>query len=72
MPALIIKPRFILVTHRDDLGWYITSNQQGKMETSSVTSGVSRMDRVRNDEVCRRSGIERELGSRADQRVLRW
>ena len=31
MPALIIKPRFILVTHTDDLGWYITSNQQGKM-----------------------------------------
>ena len=26
MPALIIKPRFILVTHTDDLGWYITSN----------------------------------------------
>ena len=31
MPALIIKSRFILVTHTDDLGWYITSNQQGKM-----------------------------------------
>ena len=31
MPALIIKPRFILVTHTDDLGWYLTSNQQGKM-----------------------------------------
>ena len=30
MPALIIKPRFILVSHTDDLGWYITSNQQGK------------------------------------------
>ena len=26
MPALIIKPRLILVTHTDDLGWYITSN----------------------------------------------
>ena len=34
--------------------------------------GVSRMDRVRNDEVRRRAGIERELGIRADQRVLRW
>ena len=32
---------------------------------------VSRMDRVRNDEVRRRAGIERELVSRADQRVLR-
>ena len=28
------------------------------------------MDRVRNEEVRRRAGIERELGSRADQRVL--
>ena len=34
--------------------------------------GVSRMDRVRNGEVRRRAGIERELASRADQRVLRW
>ena len=30
------------------------------------------MDRVRNEEVGRRAGIERELASRADQRVLRW
>ena len=34
--------------------------------------GVSRMDRVRNEEVRRRAGIERELASRADQRVFRW
>ena len=34
--------------------------------------GVSRMDRVRNEEVHRRAGIERELASRADQRMLRW
>ena len=34
--------------------------------------GVSQMDRVRNEEVCRRAGIERELASRADQRLLRW
>ena len=33
---------------------------------------VSRMDRVRNEEVRRRAGIERELACRADQRVLRW
>ena len=26
--ALIVKPRFILVMHTDDLGRYITSNQQ--------------------------------------------
>ena len=30
------------------------------------------MDRVRNEEVRRRAGIERESASRADQRVLRW
>ena len=34
--------------------------------------GVSGMDRVRNEEVRRRAGIERKLASRADQRVLRW
>ena len=32
----------------------------------------TRMDRVRNEEVRRRDGIEMELASRADQRVLRW
>ena len=34
--------------------------------------GVSRMDRVGNEEVRRRAGIERELASTADQRLLRW
>ena len=34
--------------------------------------GVSRMDRVRNEEVRRRAGIERELASRAAKRVFRW
>ena len=34
--------------------------------------GVSRMDRVRNEEVRRRAGIEMELASRPDQRALRW
>ena len=34
--------------------------------------GVSRLDRVRNEEVSRRAGIERELASRAHQRALRW
>ena len=43
------------------------------LEMKSLRSlvGVSRMDRVRNEEVCRRAGIEMELASRADQRVLR-
>ena len=35
-------------------------------------SGVSLLDRVRNEEVRRRAEIERELASRADQRILRW
>ena len=30
------------------------------------------MDRVGNEEVRSRAGIERELASKADQRVLRW
>ena len=30
------------------------------------------MDRVRNEKVRRAAGIERELASRADPRVLRW
>ena len=34
--------------------------------------GVSRMNRVRNEEVRTIAGIVRELASRADQRVLRW
>ena len=34
--------------------------------------GVSRMNRVRNEEVRRRSGIDRELVSITDKRVLRW
>ena len=34
--------------------------------------GVSRMDRIRNEEVRRRAGIEMELASIADQIVLRW
>ena len=34
--------------------------------------GVSRIGRVRNEEVHRRAGIERQLASRADQRLLRW
>ena len=42
------------------------------MKCLILTVGVSRMDRVRNEEVRRRDGIERELASRADQRVLRW
>ncbi len=34
--------------------------------------GVTRMNRVRNDEVRRRKGVERELAKRAEHGVLRW
>ena len=34
--------------------------------------GGSRIYTVRNEEVRMRAGIERELASRADQRVSRW
>ena len=43
-----------------------------EMESLRSLVRVSRMDKVRNEEVRRRAGIERELASRADQRVLRW
>ena len=43
-----------------------------KMKCLRSLVGVSRMDRVRNEEVRGRAGIERELASRAGQRVLRW
>ena len=31
MPALIVRPRLILVVYTDDISWYITSNQQEQM-----------------------------------------
>ena len=34
--------------------------------------GVSRMDRVRDEEVRMIAGIEWKLSSRSDQKVLRW
>ena len=34
--------------------------------------GMSRTDRVRNEEVRMRAGIQKELASSADQTVLRW
>ena len=34
--------------------------------------GVSRMDRVRNEDVHRRAEIGRELETGVDQRILRW
>ena len=34
--------------------------------------GVTRRDRIRNEEIRRRTGVTRELSGRADQSVLRW
>ena len=55
----------------------IRSAKRGKVNVLEMTClrslvGESLMDRVRNEEVRRRAGIERELASRADQRVLSW
>ena len=36
IPALIIKPRLIVVAHKEDLGWFITSNQQGQMFVQNI------------------------------------
>ena len=57
--------------------WGMRSAERIKMNVLEMKClrslvGVSRMDRVRNEDVRRRAGIERELASRADQRVLRW
>ncbi len=41
-----------------------------KMRYLRSMCGVTRMDRVRNDEVGRRTGIVKELGKRAKQGVL--
>ena len=47
MPALIIKPRFILVASTDDLGWYITSNHQGKMFVQNLDRIVRKPNMLR-------------------------
>ena len=57
--------------------WGIRSAERRKvnvLEMKCLRSlvGVSRMNRVRNEEVRTIAGLERELASRADQRVLRW
>ena len=43
-----------------------------EMECLRSLVAESRMEGGRNEEVRRRAGIEMELASRADQRVLRW
>ena len=57
--------------------WGIRSAERRQVNVLEMTCfislvGVSRMGRVRNEDVRRRAVIERELVSTADQRVLRW
>ena len=40
-----------------------------EMKCSRSLVGMTRMDRVRNEEVRRRAAIKRELASRADQSI---
>ena len=46
MPALIIKPRFVLVTHTDDLGWYIGTNQVGPTSRPAGKDVRSKLNRI--------------------------
>ena len=43
-----------------------------KMRCLRSMCGVTRLDRIRNDEVRRRTGVVKELTGRADENVLRW
>ena len=57
--------------------WGMKSAERSKvnvLEMKCLRSlvAVSRMHTIRNEEVRRRVGIEMELASRADQRILRW
>ena len=62
MPALIIKPRLILVSHTDDLGWHITSNQQGKMFVQNLTRIVRKPNvMIRQFPYCTTDSIPIEL-----------
>ncbi len=57
--------------------WNIKKDERNKldvMEMRCLTSmlGVSRMDRLTNVEVRRRTGVVRKLSDRVDDSVLRW
>ena len=43
-----------------------------EMECLRSMTGVSRLDRVRNEVVRARTGVRRELAARVDMNVLRW
>ena len=57
--------------------WSMRSAERRKVNVLEMkclrsSVGASRVDRVRNEEVRRRAKIEKELASRAEQRVLKW
>ena len=53
--------------------WGMRSTKRRKVNVLEMKFGWSvRMERVRNEEVRMRAGIEMELANRADQRVLTW
>ena len=43
-----------------------------EMKCLRSMTGVSRLDRVRNEVVRARTGVRRELAARVDMNVLRW
>ena len=53
------------------MGYEKCRDKESEMKCLRSLVGVSRMDTVINEEVRNRVGIERELASRTDQRVLR-
>ena len=69
----VIAPTALYVAE----AWGMRSAERRKMNVLEMQClrnlvGVSGMDRVTNEEVRRRAGIERELARRVDKRVLRW
>ena len=57
--------------------WGMRSSEKRKVNVLEMkclrsSVGMSRMERLRNEEASRRAGIEWDLASRADQRVLSW
>ena len=42
------------------------------MKCLKTMAGVSRLDRLRNEEVRERMGVRKELAARVDMNVLRW
>ena len=64
------------VTYGSEL-WGMRVNERQKLNVFEMKclrsmAGVSRLDRLRNEEVRERTGVRKELASRVDGNVLRW